>query len=124
MVDRALSSRRVTTLVSRRRLVLPALVAAAATLSVCTSQASANADPGLCADGVKDGGISVSDGNTTSISIDSGNVLAPSSTSTNDVVGNVAVGNGNGQSVCCVQNVCCAHSGGVNGDILSSCPPG
>jgi hypothetical protein len=110
-----------------RRLASLAIFGAAATLSACSSQGSATADPAVCANGINDGGNVVGNGNTTSISIDSGNVFAPSSpgsTSVNNSVGNVVVGNGGGSSVCCVQNVCCVHSGGGGADISSSCPPG
>ena len=108
-----------------RRLVPLALLAVASMFSACISQGNANADPGTCANGTNDGGNVIGDGNTTSISIDSGNVFAPNppgSTSNNSAVGNISSGNGTGsQTVCCVHNVCCVHAGG-GGD--TTCPPG
>lgn len=117
-----------TALASLRRLAPVALAAAAAvTLSACGPDSSATADPAACANGINDGSNVVGNGNTTSTSTDSGNVFAPAppgSTTINNSVGNVAVGNGNGSSVCCGQKVCCVDSGDRGGNMSSSCPPG
>jgi hypothetical protein len=89
-------------------------------LTACVSEGSAAADPDVCANGINDGGNVIGNGNTTSISIDSGNVFAPSPPGGNNVnnsVGNIAVDNGNGSSVCCI------HSTEEGGNISSSCPP-
>lgn len=100
------------------RLELLAIFGAAAILSACSFEGSANADPEVCGNGINDGGNMVGNGNSTSISINSGNVFAPSSPgskSSNNSVGNVATGNGNG-------SVCCVHVTEAGGNISASCP--